>query len=132
MSAYQTLQNELRASPRTWLITGVAGFIGSNLLEALLRLNQTVRGLDNLSSGHRSNLTEVQKLVDHDQWQRFKFIAGDVCDLAACQQAVEGVEHVLHEAALCSVPASIDDPVRANASNVTGFVNVLVAARDQK
>lgn len=132
MSAYQKLQEELRTAPRTWLVTGAAGFIGSNLVEALLRLNQTVRGLDNISSGHRRNLTEVQKSVKADQWAGFEFVEGDICDLATCQNASRGVDHILHEAALCSVPASIDDPVKANASNVTGFVNVLVAARDQR
>src|SRR5437773_10561145 len=112
MSQYRQLQNQLRGTARTWLITGVAGFIGSNLLEALLRLNQTVRGFDNLSGGHRKNLDEVRALVSPEQWQRFTFMEGDICDLATCQEATAGVDHVLHQAALCSVPASIEDPIR--------------------
>jgi UDP-N-acetylglucosamine/UDP-N-acetylgalactosamine 4-epimerase len=130
--SYQQLQAELRSTPRTWLVSGVAGFIGSNLLETLLRLDQNVRGLDDLSSGHRRNLTEVQKLVSGEQWKRFTFVEGTVCDLPTCQSAAEDVDHILHQAALCSVPASIDDPIRAHASNATGWLNILVAARDRK
>jgi UDP-N-acetylglucosamine/UDP-N-acetylgalactosamine 4-epimerase len=130
VSRYEQLQNELRSKPRTWLVTGAAGFIGSNLLETLLRLDQNVRGLDDFSSGHRRNLAQVQKLVSPEQWDRFTFMEGSICDLPICQRAADGADHILHEAALCSVPASIEDPIRAHNSNVTGCVNVLAAARD--
>ncbi|SIT67222.1 UDP-N-acetylglucosamine 4-epimerase [Ectothiorhodosinus mongolicus] len=115
-----------------YLITGVAGFIGSNLLETLLKQNQTVVGLDNFSTGHQKNLVEVQSLVTAEQWQRFRFIKGDIRDLAACKQACDGVDVVLHQAALGSVPRSIEDPITANANNIDGFLNMLVAARDAK
>ena len=129
-TAYQTLQTELLATPRTWLITGVAGFIGSNLLETLLKLGQRVVGLDNFATGHQRNLTEVQTLVTPAQWGNFHFIQGDIRTLADCQRACEGVDHVLHQAALGSVPRSLQDPITTNAANITGFVNMLVAARD--
>ncbi len=130
MSAYVALQQSLRHTPRTWLVTGVAGFIGSNLLETLLKLNQQVVGLDNLSTGHRHNLTQVQGLVTPAQWSGFRFIEGDICDLATCRSACKGVDYVLHQAALGSVPRSIEDPLLTNSSNITGFLNMLVAARD--
>jgi len=129
-TAYQTLQAQLPANPRTWLITGVAGFIGSNLLEALLRLDQRVVGLDNFATGYQRNLDEVQSLVSPEQWARFRFMQGDIRELAHCQQACEGVDHVLHQAALGSVPRSLQDPIATNAANVSGFLNMLVAARD--
>ena len=129
-TAYQTLQTELLATPRTWLITGVAGFIGSNLLETLLKLGQRVVGLDNFATGHQRNLTEVQTLVTPAQWANFHFIQSDIRTLADCQRACEGVDHVLHQAALGSVPRSLQDPITTNAANITGFVNMLVAARD--
>ena len=128
--AYQALQTQLRDTPRTWLITGVAGFIGSNLLETLLKLGQRVVGLDNFATGHQRNLTEVQTLVTPAQWANFHFIQGDIRELADCQQACEGVDYVLHQAALGSVPRSLADPITTNAANITGFVNMLVAARD--
>ena len=106
-TAYQALQTELLATPRTWLITGVAGFIGSNLLETLLKLGQRVVGLDNFATGHQRNLTEVQTLVTPAQWAHFHFIQGDIRTLADCQSACEGVDHVLHQAALGSVPRSL-------------------------
>jgi len=115
-----------------FLITGVAGFIGSNLLETLLKQNQTVVGLDNFTTGHQKNLDEVQSLVTAEQWQRFRFIEGDIRELAACKQACEGVDFVLHQAALGSVPRSIEDPITTNANNIDGFLNMLVAARDAK
>jgi len=130
MTAYETLQQQLKAEPKTWLITGVAGFIGSNLLEALLKLDQQVVGLDNFSTGHRNNLDEVKQLVTSAQWAKFRFIEGDICDLAACHRACDGVDYVLHQAALGSVPRSIEDPITANQSNIDGFLNMLVAARD--
>jgi UDP-N-acetylglucosamine 4-epimerase len=129
MSAYEKLQIELRAQPRTWLVTGVAGFIGSNLLETLLKLNQRVVGLDNFSTGKAHNLEQVCALVTSEQWARFQFIEGSIEDVAACRQACVGVDLVLHQAALGSVPRSMEDPLRCHAANVTGFINMLEAAR---
>ncbi len=130
MSTYSDLQAHLRAQPRTWLVTGVAGFIGSNLLETLLQLNQRVVGLDNFATGHQRNLDEVQSLVSPPQWANFRFILGDIRALDTCHQAVQGVDYVLHQAALGSVPRSVADPITTNAANITGFLNMLVAARD--
>jgi UDP-N-acetylglucosamine 4-epimerase len=130
MNWYQKVKQTLKAQPRTWLVTGVAGFIGSNLLENLLRLDQRVIGLDNFATGHRRNLDEVRSLVDAQQWERFTFIEGDIRDLDHCKRACEGVDHVLHQAALGSVPRSLADPVTSNATNISGFLNMLVAARD--
>jgi len=127
---YQQLKKELKSSPRTWLITGVAGFIGSNLLETLLKLDQKVVGLDNFSTGFQHNFAEVQSLVSDEQWQRFAFIEGDIRTLETCKQACAGVDYVLHEAALGSVPRSIEDPILTNGNNISGFLNMLVAARD--
>ncbi|HET7649841.1 MAG TPA: SDR family oxidoreductase [Gammaproteobacteria bacterium] len=125
-------ERELTAKPRAWLITGVAGFLGSNLLERLLRLDQTVTGLDNLSTGHRGNLDEVRQRVSSAQWSRFKFIEGDIREFDICCDAVRGVDYVLHQAALGSVPRSLTDPLTTHATNVDGFLNMLVAARDAK
>ena len=127
---YQELTEDLRKSPRTWLVTGCAGFIGSNLLETLLKLDQNVVGLDNFATGHQHNLDEVMELVSAEQWGRFKFIEGDIRDLEACRAATNGVNFVLHQAALGSVPRSINDPITTNAVNIDGFLNMLVAARD--
>ena len=127
---YEIVKQELQASPKIWLITGVAGFIGSNLLETLLKLNQRVVGLDNFATGHQHNLDEVQSLVTPEQWQRFTFVDGDIRNLTICQQVCEGVDYVLHQAALGSVPRSINDPITTNEANITGFLNILVAARD--
>jgi UDP-N-acetylglucosamine 4-epimerase len=132
MSVYDELQSKLKAAPKTWLITGVVGFIGSNLLEALLRLNQRVIGLDNFSAGKRANLDEVAKLVGPEHWAGFRFIEGDIKDLKTCQTACSGVEYVLHEAALGSVPLSMAEPLASHESNVTGFLNMLLAARGAK
>lgn len=132
MSQYQTVCEQLKQNPKTWLVTGVAGFIGSNLLETLLKLDQTVVGLDNFATGHQSNLDEVQSLVSAEQWAKFSFIEGDIRDLEDCQKACSGVDYVLHQAALGSVPRSIADPITTNAANITGFLNMLVAARDAK
>jgi len=123
-------ETELKADPRKWLITGVAGFIGSNLLERLLCLNQNVTGLDNLSTGHRRNLEAVSRLVTPVQWARFRFIEGDIRDLTACKAAVLGADYVLHQAALGSVPRSLREPIETHETNVNGFLNMLVAARD--
>ena len=130
MTAYSKLLKTLPSSPKTWLITGVAGFIGSNLLEHLLKLNQRVVGLDNFATGHRHNLEEVQRLVSPEQWAGFNFIEGDICNMEDCQKACAGVDYVLHQAALGSVPRSINDPITTNANNISGFLNMLVAARD--
>lgn len=132
MTSYEILLQKLPANPRTWLITGVAGFIGSNLLETLLKLGQRVVGLDNFATGHQRNLDEVQRLVSAEQWQRFNFIEGDIRDLGVCQAACAGVDYVLHQAALGSVPRSIADPVTTNEVNISGFLNMLVAARDAR
>jgi UDP-N-acetylglucosamine/UDP-N-acetylgalactosamine 4-epimerase len=131
-TAYEQLQAQLRSQPRTWLVTGVAGFIGSNLLETLLRLDQRVVGLDNFATGHHHNLDEVRGLVSPLQWARFDFIEGDIRNLRDCEKACQGIDHVLHQAALGSVPRSLEDPIATNAANVTGFLNMLVAARDAK
>lgn len=148
MTTYNNLQQSLAKQPHTWLITGVAGFIGSNLLEALLKLNQRVVGLDNFATGHQRNLNEVQRLVAPLQWDNFHFIEGDIRNLADCKSAMlwcpplghnetataipYPVDYVLHQAALGSVPRSVEDPITTNSANVTGFLNMLVAARDAK
>ena len=151
VTAYQQLQARLRVEPATWLVTGVAGFIGSNLLETLLKLNQRVVGLDNLATGHQRNLDEVQSLVTPEQWRNFQFNQGDIRNLEDCQRAMlflplplgegrgEGspnysipVDYVLHQAALGSVPRSVADPITTNSANIAGFLNMLVAARDAK
>jgi UDP-N-acetylglucosamine 4-epimerase len=144
-SAYQQLQNRLAGETRTWLVTGVAGFIGSNLLETLLRLDQRVVGLDNFATGHQRNLDEVRGLVTPAQWANFKFVLGDIRNLEDCRSAhlfaasigdvgvadaAYPVDHVLHQAALGSVPRSLADPIATNETNITGFLNMLVAARD--
>lgn len=130
ISRFEQVQQYLLSNQRVWLITGVAGFIGSNLLEFLLKLNQRVVGLDNFSTGFKKNLEETSKTVLPQQWSNFTFLEGDTCRLDDCAKSCEGVDFVLHQAALGSVPRSINDPVRSNAANVTGFLNMLVAARD--
>jgi UDP-N-acetylglucosamine 4-epimerase len=127
------LEQQIKAienTPRTWLVSGVAGFIGSNLLEYLLKHGQKVVGLDNFATGHQYNLDKVQHEVGADNWNNFNFIEGDICDFDTCVNACNGVDHVLHQAALGSVPRSIEDPIATNASNVTGFLHMLTAARD--
>lgn len=130
MNRYESVQNQLQSHPMTWLVTGCAGFIGSNLLEKLLRLDQRVIGLDNFSTGKRSNLSEVRNSVTEKQWQQFSFIEGDIRELAICREVCQNADYILHEAALGSVPRSIEDPITSNESNVSGFLNMLVAARD--
>jgi UDP-N-acetylglucosamine 4-epimerase len=137
MTRYEQIQNTLAATPKVWLITGVAGFIGSNLLETLLKLGQHVIGLDNFATGYQHNLDEVRSLVSTEQWSGFHFIQGDICNLEDCRRAMHHpsartapVDHVLHQAALGSVPRSIADPIMSNATNITGFLNMLVSARD--
>lgn len=132
MTKYEQIQHELLESPRTWLVTGVAGFIGSNLLEKLLKLNQTVVGLDNFATGHQHNLEEVKSLVTESQWEGFRFVEGDIRDKAVCDEVVKNVDYVLHQAALGSVPRSIADPITTNAVNITGFLNMLDAAKEAK
>ena len=148
ISAYDTLKARLMNEQHAWLITGVAGFIGSNLLETLLKLNQHVVGLDNFATGHQRNLDEVQTLVEPSQWANFCFISGDIRNLEDCQKAMTfchsgagnhssndngiAVEYVLHQAALGSVPRSVEDPITTNSANITGYLNMLVAARDAK
>jgi UDP-N-acetylglucosamine 4-epimerase len=131
-SAFEQLKQNLLADPKTWLITGVAGFIGSHLLETLLKLNQKIVGLDNFSTGYQHNLDEVQTLVTPEQWSNFKFINGDISDLNTCNQACKDIDYVLHQAALGSVPRSIADPILTNQNNIDGYLNMLVAARDAK
>ena len=131
-TVYQKVTEALANQPKNWLITGVAGFIGSNLLESLLLLNQKVIGLDNFATGFQHNLDEVQSLVSEAQWQNFNFIEGDIRNLDDCHAACIGVDYVLHQAALGSVPRSIADPINTNDTNISGYLNMLVAARDAK
>lgn len=130
MTRYEQLLKELPKAPKAWLVTGVAGFIGSNLLETLLKLDQQVVGLDNFATGHQRNLDEVQGLVSSEQWARFRFIEGDIRKLDDCRSACQGIDYVLHQAALGSVPRSLNDPITSNATNIDGFLHMLVAARD--
>ncbi len=134
MSKYNDVKKQLKQNPKIWLITGVAGFIGSNLLETLLLLNQKVIGLDNFATGHQHNLDEVQSQVSDEQWQNFSFVRGDIRHIEDCQKALtfenQTVDYVLHQAALGSVPRSIADPILTNSTNITGFVNMLTAAKD--
>lgn len=132
MNQYAQLRSTLPANPKTWLITGVAGFIGCNLLETLLKLDQPVVGLDNFATGHRQNLEQIQAAVTPVQWARFAFVEGDIRQPDACRAACAGVDYVLHQAALGSVPRSLEDPVATNAANIDGFLNMLVAARDAR
>jgi UDP-N-acetylglucosamine 4-epimerase len=130
MNVYGEVQSTLVVSPKKWLITGVAGFIGSNLLETLLKLDQQVVGLDNFSTGHTKNLELVKSLVTEEQWQRFTFHEGDIRSLEDCKVVCVDIDYVLHQAALGSVPRSINDPITTNANNIDGFLNMLVASRD--
>jgi len=133
MSAFDLVLAELRQQPKRWLVTGAAGFIGSNLVEALLRLDQEVVGLDNFATGHARNLEEIQQEVPARQWARFTFVQGDICQLKDCRSAFlhgKKIGYVLHQAALGSVPRSLADPITTNRSNVDGFLHMLVAARD--
>jgi UDP-N-acetylglucosamine 4-epimerase len=131
-SRYDDVRGQIRQRPRRWLITGAAGFIGSHLLEALLKLGQKVVGLDNYATGYARNLDEVRDVVGAAAWRNFTFIEGDIRSLGDCRRACTGVDVVLHQAALGSVPRSIEDPLATHDANLTGFVNMLVAARDAK
>jgi len=128
--AFERLKHDLLQEQKIWLVTGVAGFIGSNLLETLLGLNQKVVGLDNFATGKKGNLEEVRSQVSSAQWSNFNLIEGDIRELETCHRVASGVDYVLHQAALGSVPRSVDDPVTSNSANVTGFLNMLVASRD--
>ncbi|MDN5836857.1 MAG: SDR family oxidoreductase [Nitrosospira sp.] len=132
MTRYQEALAHLENNQYRWLVTGVAGFIGSNLLEALLKANQKVVGLDNFSTGYRHNLAQIKELVGKQAWLNFSFIEGDIRQLEVCRSACKGVDYVLHEAALGSVPRSIEDPIRTNENNISGFLNILVASRDAR
>jgi UDP-N-acetylglucosamine 4-epimerase len=128
-AAYDSLADQLRAVPKTWCVTGVAGFIGSNILETLLALDQTVVGIDNFSTGYRRNLDEVRAIVGEERFSRFSLHEADIADFGACRAVCDGADYVLHQAALGSVPRSLDDPLRTNESNVSGFLNILEASR---
>lgn len=130
MTDYDNLRTRLRQNPRTWLVTGVAGFVGCNLLEELLMLDQQVVGLDNFATGRRENLRQIEASVGPARWANFRFIEGDISLLEDCHEAVKGVHLVLHQAALGSVPRSLENPIRTNRANIDGFLNMLVAARD--
>ena len=134
MTKYKELQEYLKNNQNIWLITGAAGFIGSNLLETLLILNQKVVGLDNFDTGHQHNidqaLEDAQQATGKDLSNNFKFIDGDIRELKDCEQACDGVDYVLHQAALGSVPRSIEDPINTNRANIDGFLNMLVASKD--
>ncbi|WP_143167612.1 SDR family oxidoreductase [Massilia sp. CF038] len=132
VNKFTEVQAQLREQRHHWLVTGAAGFIGSNLVEALLKLGQQVTGLDNFATGHQRNLDEVRELVGAKAWANFRFIEGDIRQLGDCVRACEGVDFVLHQAALGSVSRSIQDPITTNDTNVTGFLNMLTAARDAK
>ena len=132
MTSFDRLRQELAAEPRRWLITGVAGFIGSHLLEALLGLDQQVAGLDNLSTGNPRNLDEVKARVSAEQWSRFTFHEGSVTDMSACRIASDRADYILHQAGFVSVPLSLEDPLACHATNVTGTLNLLIAARDNR
>jgi UDP-N-acetylglucosamine 4-epimerase len=130
MSKYEELKQSLQAKPAAWLVTGVAGFIGSNLLETLLKLDQKVVGLDNYATGHKRNLDLVKNAISPAQWQNFRMIEGDIRRLDDCRAACAGIDYVLHQAALGSVPRSLENPILTNQSNIDGFLNMLSASRD--
>lgn len=127
---YDEVKKELLTNQKTWLVTGVAGFIGSNLAEQLLKLNQKVLGLDNFATGHRHNLEHIKNSVSNEQWENFAFTEGDITNYETCVGITKDVDIVLHQAALGSVPRSIDNPINSNASNVSGFLNMLTASKD--
>ncbi len=130
MSTYSEIQEKLRSMPRKWLVTGAAGFIGSNIVGKLLELDQTVAGIDNLSSGYRKNIDQVLDCITSEQAARFTFIQGDITDLKTCASACKDIENVLHHAAQVSVPASVEDPLYNNRVNVDGFLNILASSKD--
>ena len=131
MSVYEDAKAELANATKTWLVTGAGGFIGSNLVQSLLMLDQTVVGLDNFKTGRRQNLDEVRELVGQN-WSRFEMIEGDICDPQTCQRACQRAQIVLHQAALGSVPRSLSDPLATHQANVNGFLNMLIAVREAR
>lgn len=132
MNKFSQIIDHLKGNPSTWLVTGCAGFIGSNLIEALLKIDQKVIGIDNFSTGNKKNLNQVNALLSKEKLDRFKFIEGDISELSLCQEACNGVDFVLHQAALGSVPRSIKNPIASNQSNISGHLNMLVAAKENK
>ena len=130
VSRFDGIREQLVRNPQKWLVTGVAGFIGSNLLEALLQLDQSVVGMDNFFTGYPHNLEDVERAVGPGKWSRFQFIDGDIRNAEDCLKACSGVDYILHQAALGSVPRSIDDPVTTNSCNVSGFLQMLVAGKE--
>lgn len=130
MRAFKDVCEDLRFNPKTWLITGVSGFIGSNLLEFLLKLDQRVIGIDNFATGFKKNLLNVEQGVNPDQFRRFKFIECDIRNFDTMSNYYQDVDFVLHQAALGSVPRSLEDPIATNESNISGFLNVLKASMD--
>jgi UDP-N-acetylglucosamine 4-epimerase len=132
MDTYTQLIEHLKVNQYKWLITGVSGFIGSNLLEALLKLNQKVIGLDSFITGRKQNLSEVEGIIGSAQWNQFRFIEGDIRDLETCNTATEGVNFVLHQAALGSVPRSLENPIGSNEANISGFLNMLWSSKNAK
>ena len=132
MEVYERIQSELKEKPKTWLVTGAAGFIGSHLVEKLLKLNQNVLGIDNFSTGFQKNINSIQTMVTKRQWQNFQFYKRDICNYAECELSCKGVDVVLHQAALGSVPRSINDPIATNDVNISGFLNILTACKETK
>ena len=127
---YDKVKRELLSNPKTWLVTGGAGFIGSNLIEELLRLNQNVVALDNFSTGHRYNLDKIKNTVSDKQWSNFTFKEGDITNYNFCLEITKDIDVILHQAALGSVPRSIENPIISNESNVTGFLNMITSAKE--
>ncbi|WP_412471018.1 SDR family oxidoreductase [Halobacteriovorax sp. RT-2-4] len=132
MNQFELLKNNLLENQYTWTVTGCAGFIGSNITETLLKLNQKVIGLDNFSTGHQHNLDEIRDSITKEQWDNFSFINGDIRNKETCIKAVEDSDYVIHQAALGSVPRSIADPINTNENNISGFLNMLNASKDAK
>ena len=134
MTKYEQVQKYLKDNQKTWLVTGVAGFIGSNLLEKLLTLDQKVVGLDSFETGYKYNIDEAiqdaSNIVGKNINENFNFIEGDIKSISDCKRGCDGVDYVLHQAAIGSVPRSIDDPIGTNEANINGFINMLVASRD--
>ena len=131
MNKFEDLIDEFQVKQKIWLITGIAGFIGSNLAEFLLKHNQKVVGIDNFSTGYQKNLDMIKESIGDEKYKNLNFIKGDISEYSTCKKACIGVDIILHQAALGSVPRSIADPVTSNLSNITGFLNMLTAAKDE-